>query len=256
MVSGRVQHSYIQIATDYRCRFPAMIDDWRQQWRNPQLHFYYVVIAAYREGSSPGWMDVRDAQIHALSVRSGVGLATAHDLGDEEAPNAIHPRNKSILGERLARVALTQLYGAKLVSSGPQYSSIVWPSTAETTAAAAGGNQTVQLLFNGSSEENAGLVLKDTSDCKACCAGVKNGSPIVFVLKSGTRVSATVVVEAAAHVVSATADVGDGDAIVGLEFNYVLFPECALYNAANLPHLPFKLTRPVSKYSSAVVVEQ
>ena len=234
--------SNIQNATDYQCRFPAMIDDWRQQWRIPLLPFYFAVIAAYREGSSPSWMDLRAAQIAALSARPAVGLASAHDLGDEKAPNPIHPRNKSILSERLARVALTQLYGSKLVSTGPQYSLIVWPSAAQ-----AAGNQSVQLLFDSNSTENAGLILKDTSDCIACCADWKNGSPVTIQLRSGSVVSAVVIVDAAHFTVTATVYVSDGDAVVGFWLNYTPFPECALYNDANLPHLPFRVERPTSK---------
>jgi hypothetical protein len=34
-------------ATNYACRFPAMISDWRAQFNNFHLNFYFVLLAAY-----------------------------------------------------------------------------------------------------------------------------------------------------------------------------------------------------------------
>jgi hypothetical protein len=45
-------------ATNYACRFPAMIKDWREKFNNFHLNFYFVLLAAYatqtRSHSSAG----------------------------------------------------------------------------------------------------------------------------------------------------------------------------------------------------------
>jgi hypothetical protein len=231
-LSSAQGESNTQNATDYACRFPSLINDWRTQFTNPLLSFYYVVIAAYREGASPAWMDIRQAQLTALALPY-TGLATAHDLGDEEAPNAIHPRNKSILGQRLADVALYQLYGQKsIVPYGPQFSTITWPIPSSPI-------QTVILTFDSSLTNNYRLQLKDTSDCVKCC---QQSSPIAVLMRDGRVVEAKVNVYADQFVVLASVE-GGGD-VVGVALNYVLFPECSVYNGANLPHLPFNITKP------------
>ena len=40
---------------------------------------------------------------------------------------------------------------------------------------------------------------------------------------------------------------------VGLALSYIPFPECALYTAANLPHLPFSVTRPSANQITVTV---
>ena len=208
-----------------------MIMDWRTQFNNYAMSFHYIIIAAYREGQFPNWIDLRQAQLAALALPY-TGLASATDLGDEHAPNHIHPRNKSVLGARLANVALHDNYGVDVVTHGPAYADIAWPLSRA-------GVQTVVMTFDSTRVENRGLRLRDTSDCIACCG---KGSAVQALLASGAVVDARVVLYAEASVVLAVVD--SANEVVGVGLNWVLYPECALYNAANLPHLPFNVTRP------------
>jgi len=116
----------------YRKLFPAMIKNWRDDWKQGDFSFYYVQLASYgnymkkdSSGSpdltSPpdsNWPRVREAQSMTLSLPN-TGMAVAIDIG--EAKN-IHPKNKQDVGKRLALWALAKDYGFKdIIYSGPLY---------------------------------------------------------------------------------------------------------------------------------------
>jgi sialate O-acetylesterase len=105
----------------YRNLFPAMIEDWRDQWGIGEFPFYFVQIAPFNYKSEPiSSAFLREAQLTALSLPN-TGMAVIMDIGD---PNNIHPRQKKPVGDRLALIALAKDYGRKdLVYSGPLYQS-------------------------------------------------------------------------------------------------------------------------------------
>jgi len=89
------------------------------------------------------WAEVREAQAMTLSLPK-TGMAVSIDVG--EADN-IHPKNKLPVGQRLALVALHQVYGKDVECSGPTYVSM----TAEQSS--------IRLKFNHA----IGLAAKATS---------------------------------------------------------------------------------------------
>ena len=92
----------------YSCMFPAMINDWREKFKL-RLPFFFVQLAAFPDGQGifPAF---RYSQTAALNL-SDVGMAVAIDLGDPGSPyGAIHPRNKSEVGRRLALQAQRIVY--------------------------------------------------------------------------------------------------------------------------------------------------
>ena len=101
----------------YRELFPAMIADWRRQFQNPEMPFYFVQIAPFDYGGDTGEAALlRDAQRRALRVPH-TGMAVTMDIGD---PRDIHPANKQDVGRRLALWALARDYGHdELECSGP-----------------------------------------------------------------------------------------------------------------------------------------
>ncbi|MBE0534490.1 MAG: sialate O-acetylesterase [Phycisphaerae bacterium] len=102
-------------AYQYRTLFPAMIDNWRQDWKQGAFPFYFVQIAPYK-GQTP---EIREAQLIALRNTVNTGMAVTMDIGD---PEDIHPRNKQDVGKRLALWALAKDYGRQdIVYSGPLY---------------------------------------------------------------------------------------------------------------------------------------
>ena len=103
----------------YRTLFPAMISDWRHQWKQGDFPFYYVQIAPYHYGEKTQSQAIREAQLRTLDEVPNVGMAVLMDIGEEWD---IHPKNKWDVGERLALWTLAKDYGHKnIVYSGPLY---------------------------------------------------------------------------------------------------------------------------------------
>ncbi len=108
-------------AYQYRSLFPAMIKNWRDDWGQGDFPFYYVQLAPFRYGDEPRGVELREAQLKALSVPN-TGMAVTMDIGN---PTDIHPANKQDVGKRLALWALAKTYGVKdIVYSGPLYKSM------------------------------------------------------------------------------------------------------------------------------------
>ncbi|MDD5332176.1 MAG: sialate O-acetylesterase [Rhodoferax sp.] len=118
--------SNVTRAHQYAQTFPLLIKDWRRQWQQPQLPFYFVQLASFlplEKNSLAGsnWAELREAQRQTLQL-PGTGMVVATDIGDA---NDIHPRNKQAVGMRLALHALKNEYGHRqLVASGPLYRSL------------------------------------------------------------------------------------------------------------------------------------
>lgn len=101
-------------AFQYRKLFPAMIRNWRRDW-NAELPFLFVQIAPHK-GQLP---EIRESQFLTLKNVPGTGMAVITDAGDS---SDIHPRNKEVVGKRLAAWALANQYGKReIVFSGPLY---------------------------------------------------------------------------------------------------------------------------------------
>ena len=110
----------------YSRLLPALIEDWRRQWKQGVLPFVYVQLPNFMEvqyqPSESTWAATREAQRKTLSV-ANTGMAVTIDLGEW---NDIHPDRKKEVGERLALQALKLAYGEKnLVASGPVLASAV-----------------------------------------------------------------------------------------------------------------------------------
>jgi sialate O-acetylesterase len=112
-------------AYQYRTAFPLMIKDWRSQWKQGDFPFYFVQLASFNAGGGnskkgSNWAELREAQALTLSLPN-TGMAVTTDIGNAKD---IHPKNKQDVGKRLAAIALHQLYGKNIVSSGPVYSAM------------------------------------------------------------------------------------------------------------------------------------
>ncbi len=108
-------------AYQYRTLFPALIESWRAEWRQPDLPFLFVQIANYLapqdEPTESDWAELREAQLMALRVPH-TAMAVTIDVGDADD---IHPKNKQAVGERLARAARATVYGQDIIYAGPRY---------------------------------------------------------------------------------------------------------------------------------------
>ena len=105
---------------DYRELFPRLIEDWRRRW-GTDFPFLYVQLPANGKDSLPvaekGWPWLREAQFLTLRYPN-TAMAIGIDVGD---PNNVHPADKIDVGERLALLARRDVYGEKLVASGPLF---------------------------------------------------------------------------------------------------------------------------------------
>jgi sialate O-acetylesterase len=119
-------------AYQYRSLFPDMIRNWRRDWGQGDFTFLAVQLAPWdmnRKRSiaeitaTPGesaWAELREAQVYATKVLPKVGVAIITDVGDKDD---IHPQQKRIVGERLARLARSIAHRESLVPNGPHYRS-------------------------------------------------------------------------------------------------------------------------------------
>ena len=113
--------SNVSRAYQYRKLFPAMITNWRKDWKQGDFPFYYVQIAPFKYGEKRASQELREAQRLTLLLRN-TGMAVTMDIGN---PENIHPKNKLDVGRRLALWALAKDYGKKdIVYSGPIYKSM------------------------------------------------------------------------------------------------------------------------------------
>ena len=110
-------------AVEYKSLFPALIQDWRNQWNDPNLPFFFVQLANFgKEDLAPRdseWAELREAQDMALRLPF-VGQAVTIDIGEADD---IHPKNKFDVGRRLALCALEKTYDFPIQGEGPVYKS-------------------------------------------------------------------------------------------------------------------------------------
>ena len=99
----------------YAKLFPALIADWRAQWRQGDFPFLFVQIANFK--SNDAWAAIREAQRRTLSV-TNTGMAVTAEIGD---PGNVHPADKQTVGARLALAARALAYGEAVEYCGPMY---------------------------------------------------------------------------------------------------------------------------------------
>ncbi len=108
-------------AKEYRDLFPFMIEHWRKEWKQGDFPFYWVQLADFKayqtEPVESDWAELREAQTLTIRKLPHTGQCVITDLGEA---NDIHPKNKRDVAERLARWALVQDYGQKLVYRSPE----------------------------------------------------------------------------------------------------------------------------------------
>jgi sialate O-acetylesterase len=112
-------------ASQYQRLLTATIADWRKLFGQGEFPFYIVSLPAFMpRRDTPGdddWADLREAQARTAATVPNSCLAVTIDTGDA---NNIHPLDKAPVGDRLARCALANYYGKKVVYAGPTLASV------------------------------------------------------------------------------------------------------------------------------------
>jgi len=110
-------------AQDYAPLLKAMIQSWREARGQKDLRFLICQLPEFRakekEPVTGTWALIREAHESATEL-PGVEMAVLLGLGD---PDDIHPKNKSGVGQRMASVALANVYGREAEWTGPRYES-------------------------------------------------------------------------------------------------------------------------------------
>lgn len=106
-------------AAQYEQCFKNMINQWRSEFGQPQLPFYFVLLAGYQAPvliqPESEWALLRQAQSRALELPN-TGMACAVDLGN---PVDIHPTNKQEVARRLLLLSLNNNYGRPQTCKAP-----------------------------------------------------------------------------------------------------------------------------------------
>jgi hypothetical protein len=110
---------------EYEVLLPLLIADWRKTFAQPELPFLVVQLSSFgsvalKPGAS-NWAQLREAQARTVRNDRHAGLAVSLDVGDR---TDIHPPQKAVLGERLARAARALAYGEAIAPGGPEASGV------------------------------------------------------------------------------------------------------------------------------------
>ena len=108
-------------AEEYESLFQTLITDWRKQFGQPDMPFYFVQLANYLDrklvqADSP-WAALREVQSQAQHL-AHTGMAANIDIGEA---HDIHPKNKQEVARRLAVISLADTYGQKIPAQAPVY---------------------------------------------------------------------------------------------------------------------------------------
>ena len=99
-------------STLYQTLFPAMITDWRSQWKLGNFPFLFVQVAPYKDMTP----DIRESQLISYQRVPNTAMVVTTDCGD---CNDFPPINKQPVGNRLSLGARALAYGEKIAYMGP-----------------------------------------------------------------------------------------------------------------------------------------
>jgi sialate O-acetylesterase len=110
--------SNVSYANEYFRLFSDMIKGWREEWKDPDLPFYFVQIAPFHYSKMEAAAQLREAQYAVAKTIPHTGIVVTIDLGEM---NDQHFIRKKEVGDRLALIALSKDYGFKnLNDKGPE----------------------------------------------------------------------------------------------------------------------------------------
>jgi sialate O-acetylesterase len=198
-------------AYQYRKLFPAMIKNWRKDWKQGNFPFLFVQLANFMatkpEPGESAWAELREAQTMTLSLPN-TGMATIIDIGEAKD---IHPKNKQDVGKRLALWALARTYKKDVVPSGPIYRSMIVD------------DGEAMLNFD---HVGGGLVARGGEALKGFAIA---GADRKFVWADAKIMGNTIVVRS-----------DDVPELVAVRYAWADNPVCNLYNKEDLPAGPFR----------------
>lgn len=116
---GESNASRLEVSQRYDVMLRALIDGWRDRWKQEQLPFYFVQLPCWDRGEYWPW--TRQGQLNVSRTADDVGMVTITDFGDV---TNLHPPQKREVGARLANLALARTYGKDRPAVGPVVKSL------------------------------------------------------------------------------------------------------------------------------------
>ena len=203
----------VNSAARYATLLPALMQDWRRKFQNSALPFLVVQLSGYGPvATAPGpsgWAELRESQRRAVDADPHAGLVVSTDFGDR---TDIHPTEKTVIGNRLARAARVVVYGEDMAPGGPEAASVT----------RSGGD--IEIGFR---HAEGGLVTYSSSDAIAfevCTA------PDVCAYAPGTVAGDTVVLKGAS-----------APGVKSVRYAWADSPITNLYGQDDLPAVPFSM---------------
>ncbi|UCC23405.1 MAG: sialate O-acetylesterase [Planctomycetota bacterium] len=203
-------------AQRYYERFPALIQEWRNDWGQGDFPFLYVQLPCYDPWIEPrtripGWMIVRDAQLATLSVQN-TAMACLIDLPAE----GLHPKNKEPVGYRLALGARALACNEDIVYSGPIFDLNKFYIDADASAAVIGFDHIADGLHMVGDELTGFEIAGADGNFVDADASIDDESDTVVVWSSSVNEPTTV------------------------RYGWHNAPQCNLFNTGDLPASPFR----------------
>ena len=109
----------------YKNMLSGLISDWRTLWKDDTLPFMIVQLPGFGT-----WMDndrpneypiIRQCQQETADTVENAHLCSISDAGEQLD---IHPKNKKVVGERLALLARKYVYGENILADAPRMESV------------------------------------------------------------------------------------------------------------------------------------
>jgi len=211
---------FLNDSLQYAYKMQALVHQWRREWADSTLPFYYVQIAPFYYGKNKGEYPLTqytlpkfwEAQTLCLEIPY-TGMAVTTDLPDNL--NNIHPPGKWAVGDRLAAIALAKTYGRKNAYSGPSFKDMVIKAGK------------VLLYFN---HVNGGLKSKD-------------GKPLDYFELAGSdaKFYSAVAKITGDHIELSSSQV---PAPLNARFGWIESAQPNFVNQAGLPAIPFRTDNP------------
>lgn len=108
----------------YSERLKLLVEQWRQQFGQGDIPFYFVQIAPYESGNIMGTWNalLQEQQFRASQIIPNSGIVCTNDCVYPYELTQIHPTQKQKVGERLAFLALNKTYGMQsVICQSPSY---------------------------------------------------------------------------------------------------------------------------------------
>ena len=101
-------------AYEYRTYFPLMIKSWRKVFRNPDMPFDFVQLPKMAVRDPRDSKVTRESQMWTAQNLKNTGMVVTLDVGEP----GLHPKTKRPIGERLANMALAEVYPSATLRTG------------------------------------------------------------------------------------------------------------------------------------------